>query len=168
VGLFGWWKDNHPRLVAWQVKDGTRLAVQPPPPGNPFTQTVVRPPYLAPGGIATNDALYTGQGSIGQGYPVDPDPGVVGFVRIFDEVHGGRFYIVESDSAIGPAADPGRSLSHAKIGAEYMLGLRLAPKTKAKGVASDEATEFESDTAHLSARSACRMGRGVTTSPAPG
>ena len=52
---------------------------------------------------------------------------------------GSRFYIVESDSAIGQVAtDPGRSLRHAKLGAEYMLGLRAGPKTQAVGVESDE------------------------------
>jgi hypothetical protein len=135
MDLFGWWKDHSHRLVAWHIKDGTRLVPQPLPPTNPFTQVVARPGFLT-----ATDALYTGEGSIAKGYPVDPDPGVVGFKRIFGDVgeKGSRFYIVESDSAIGPAADPGRSLRHAKLGAEYMLGLRAGPKTKAHGVESDE------------------------------
>jgi hypothetical protein len=63
----------------------------------------------------------------GQGYPVDPDPAVVGYRRIFDEVgqKGSRYYIVESDSGIGNAtSDPGRSLRHAKISIANMLALR--------------------------------------------
>jgi hypothetical protein len=36
------------------------------------------------------------------------------------------------------AADPGRSLRHAKLGAEYMLGLRAGPRTQAVGIESDE------------------------------
>ena len=134
--LFGWWKDHSHRLVAWHIKDGTRL-VPPPAPGvNPFTQVVARPGFITP-----TDALYTGEGSLGKGYPVDPDPGVVGFKRIFEDVgeKGARFYIVESDNAIGPVAtDPGRSLRHARLGAEYMLGLRAGPKSKAVGVDSGE------------------------------
>jgi sugar phosphate isomerase/epimerase len=135
VDLFGWWKDNWQRIVAWHIKDGIRLAPPPLPGVNPFTQTVARPGFITP-----TDALYTGEGSIGKGYPIDPDPGVVGFKRIFEDVgaKGSRFYIVESDSAIGPAADPGRSLRHAKLGAAYMLGLRAGPNTNAAGVVSDE------------------------------
>ena len=80
---WGWWQENHGRVVGWHIKDGTRLATQPLPPGNPFTQTVTRPPTFAPGGLANNDALYAGEGSIAQGYPVDPDPGMVGFDTLF-------------------------------------------------------------------------------------
>ena len=103
------------------------------PPTNPFTQVVVRPPTFAPGGppaLAANDALYTGEGTIAQGYPVDPDPGVVGFKKIFTSVDpkGSKFYLVESDNAPGPAADPGRSLRHAKLAIPYLLGLRGGAK----------------------------------------
>ena len=54
----------------------------------------------------------SGEGAIGQGYPVDPDPAVVGYKKLFDEIgeKGSRYYIVETDSGIGKAADPGRSL----------------------------------------------------------
>jgi hypothetical protein len=133
---WGWWQENHARVVGWHIKDGTRLATQPLPPGNPFTQTVTRPPTFAPGGLANNDALYTGEGSIGQGYPVDPDPGMVGFDQLFHktkkvEKGAPRFFIAESDNAIGPASDPGRSLRHAKLAAEYLLG-KKAPSWKAK------------------------------------
>jgi hypothetical protein len=127
---FGFWTANGKRIVAWHVKDGTRVVPQPAPPTNPFTQVTLRPPTFAPGGLANNDALYTGEGSIAKGYPVDPDPGVVGFKKIFTAVDpkGAKFYIVESDNAIGPATDPGRSLRHLKLAAPYLLGLRGAPK----------------------------------------
>ncbi len=143
---FEFWKANAHRLVGWHVKDGTRLASQPPPPTNPFTQTIVRPPTFAPGGLANNDALYAGEGTISRGYPVDPDPGVVGFKRIFDDVgaKGSKWSILETDSGIGPATDPGRSLRHAKLGSQYLLGLRAGPSTHAThGV--EEETVFESD-----------------------
>jgi hypothetical protein len=143
-----WWSANHDRVVAWHVKDGTRSAVQPLPPGNPFTQVVTRPPTFAPGGLAPNDALYTGEGSIAKGYPVDPDPGVVGFEQLFFDVKkqlkgGPRYYIVESDNAIGPAADLGRSVRHAKLGAMYMLGKKF-PGAKDKGDGT-EPSQSESD-----------------------
>ena len=38
------------------------------------------------GSPAGPDVIYAGEGSIGQGYPVDPDPAVVGYRRLFDEV----------------------------------------------------------------------------------
>jgi hypothetical protein len=143
---YGFWTQNAHRLVAWHIKDGTRIAPQPLPPTNPFTQVTTRPPTFAPGGLAPNDALYTGEGSLGQGYPVDPDPGVVGFKKLFKDVDvkGDKFYIVESDNAIGPASDPGRSLRHAKLGVAYLLGLRAAPTPHAH---SSEAGEpvFESE-----------------------
>jgi hypothetical protein len=140
--LFGWWKENFHRIVAWHIKDGTRLSPQPSPPTNPFTQTVARVGFP----LTPTDALYEGEGSIAQGYPIDPDPGVVGFKRIFDDVgaKGSRFYIAESDNAIGPAAtDPGRSLRHAKLAAQYLLGLRAGPKAHATSSVYDEQHEHE-------------------------
>ncbi len=136
---YGWWTGNSHRIAAWHVKDGTRLAVQPLPPTNPFTQVVTRPPTFAPGGLAPNDALYTGEGSIARGYPVDPDPAVVGFIKLFDDVgeKGSRFFILESDSAIGPATDPGRSLRHARLAVQYLLGLRAGPDIHAVSHATD-------------------------------
>ncbi|HXV35463.1 MAG TPA: twin-arginine translocation signal domain-containing protein [Gaiellaceae bacterium] len=127
--LFGWWKANYHRIVAWHIKDGTRLASMPAPPTNPFTQTVARPGFP----LTATDALYEGEGTIARGYPVDPDPAVVGFKRIFDDVgaKGSRFYMTESDNAIGPAAtDAGRSLRHAKLATQYLLGLRAGPKAQ--------------------------------------
>jgi hypothetical protein len=139
---FGWQKENYHRNVAWHVKDGTRLAVQPNPPTAPFTQTVTRAGFP----LGATDALYEGEGSIARGYPVDPDPAVVGFKRLFDEVgaKGSRFAIAESDNAIGPATDPGGSLRHAKLAAQYLLGLRAGPSAHAQS-SSDEGALHESD-----------------------
>ena len=122
----GFWKANSHRLVGWHIKDGNRLVPAPAAGVNPFTQTVSRPPTFVQGSAAGPDVVYSGEGSIGQGYPVDPDPAVVGYRRIFDEVgeKGSRFFIVESDSGIGNAADRGRSLRHAKVSIANMLGLR--------------------------------------------
>jgi hypothetical protein len=152
--LFGWWKANYHRIVSWHVKDGTRLAVQPLPPTNPFTQTIARAGFPLTNGT---DALYEGEGSIGQGFPVDPDPAVVGFKRIFEEVgaKGSRFYQAESDSAIGPPprpeindpGDPGRSLRHAKLAAQYLLGLRAAPEAQAESTVESEEVSMEHEMA---------------------
>ena len=106
----------------------------------------MRPPTFAPGGLANNDALYAGEGTISRGYPFDLDPAVVGFKRIFDDVKnkGPKWSILETDSGIGPATDPGRSLRHAKLGSQYLLGLRAGPSTHAShGV--EEETVFESE-----------------------
>lgn len=144
----GFWTTNSRRLVAWHVKDASRLVPAPAPGVNPFTQQVERPPTFVGNPSPTNigrDVIYSGEGSIGQGYPVDPDPGVVGYKRIFDDVgeKGSRFFIVESDSSIGTAADPGRSLRHAKISIANMLGLRGGYKGNGRSTVTDDA-EFES------------------------
>jgi hypothetical protein len=141
----GFWKANSHRLVGWHVKDGNRLVPAPAAGVNPFTQTVSRPPNFVTGQPAGPDVVYSGEGSLGQGYPVDPDPAVVGYRRIFDEVgeKGSRFFIVESDSGIGNAADRGRSLRHAKISIANMLGLRGGFQGKGTSDAPDGA-EFES------------------------
>ena len=133
------WKANSKRILAWHVKDGSRL-VPPPLPGvNPFTQTLVRAPGFT-------DAILSGEGSIGQGYPVDPDPAVVGYKKIFDEVgeKGSRYYVVETDSGLGQAQDPGRSLRHAKYSLQNMLGLRGGVKAKGRSTVADEA-DYESN-----------------------
>jgi sugar phosphate isomerase/epimerase len=136
---FGFWKANAHRLIGWHVKDGSRIVPPPPAGTNPFTQTIARTATFT-------DAIIVGEGSIGQGYPVDPDPAVVGFRRLFDEVgvKGAKWYLVESDSGPGPATDPGRSLRHAKLSAEYLLGLRAGSKGSGQSDASEPAT-FESD-----------------------
>ena len=134
-----YWKENSKRILAWHVKDGSRL-VPPPARGvNPFTQTLARTSTFT-------DAILAGEGSIGLGYPVDPDPAVVGYKRIFDEVgqKGSKFAIIESDSGPGPASDPGRSLRHAKYSLQNLLGLRGGVKAKGKSTVADEAS-FESD-----------------------
>ena len=140
-GALDFWKENSKRILAWHVKDGSRL-VPPPtnPTANPFTQVLQRTPTF-------QDAILAGEGSIGQGYPVDPDPAVVGFKTIFDEVgeKGSRYYIVETDSGLGGATDPGRSLRHAKYSLQNMLGLRGGVKAHGKSTVADEAT-YESDT----------------------
>ena len=134
------------RVVAWHVKDGSRLNPAPALTANPFTQTIVRPPQFT-GTPANNvDTIYTMEGSIGQGYPVDPDPAVLGFKRIFGEigVKGAHYAVIESDSGPGPASDPGRSLRHAKISAGNLLGLRGGVEPKRHSTVADEAT-YESD-----------------------
>ena len=132
--LPGWFFRNERRLLAWHIKDGSRLVPAPAPPTNPFTQTVQRTPTFV-------DVIYVLEGSIGQGYPVDPDPAVIGFKRLFDEVgqKGSRYYIVESDSGPGPADDPGRSLRHAKISLQNLLGLRSGTKGHPHSSVADEA-----------------------------
>jgi sugar phosphate isomerase/epimerase len=133
--LPGWFFRNERRLLAWHVKDGTRIVPQPAPPANPFTQTIQRTPTFV-------DALYTLEGSIGQGYPVDPDPAVIGFKRLFDEIgqKGSRYYIIESDSGPGPASDPGRSLRHAKISLQNLVGLRGGSKAHPHSTVVDDAS----------------------------
>jgi sugar phosphate isomerase/epimerase len=140
---FGFWTRNAHRLVAWHVKDGSRLVPQPAPPANPFTQTIARTATFT-------DAILAGEGSIGKGYPVDPDPAVVGFKKLFDEVavKGAKYYLIECDSGPGPAIDPGRSLRHAKFSAQNLLGLRAGPSAKAHSTVSEEApTESELEVA---------------------
>jgi hypothetical protein len=132
--LPGWFFRNEKRILAWHIKDGSRLVPQPAPPANPFTQTVQRTPTFV-------DAIYSLEGSIGQGYPVDPDPAVIGFKRLFDEMgqKGSRYYIIESDSGPGPASDPGRSLRHAKISLQNLLGLRGGSKGHPHSTVVDDA-----------------------------
>jgi sugar phosphate isomerase/epimerase len=111
------------RLIAWHIKDADRIPL-PAPGTNPFSQEHVRPTFPLNGGV---DVVYVGEGSIGQGYPADIDPAVLGFPETF-----GRFRLsspgwfhTESDAGPGPAAtDPGRSLRWAKVSARYMLSLR--------------------------------------------
>ena len=107
------------RLVAWHVKDGTRLAAAAEPAdGNPFTQTIARPPTSPRAGSRTTTPCTTGEGSIAQGYPVDPTrPSSASSGSSTSRREGRPPLIAESDSAIGPAADPGRSLRHIKLAA---------------------------------------------------
>ena len=114
------------RMIAWHIKDADRI-IPPPAPGvNPFTQTRLRPGFPLNNGV---DVVYVGEGAVGQGYPVDPDPEVLGFQEQFDrfELMPPKWFHAESDSGPGPAAtDPGRSLRWAKVSAAYLRDLREA------------------------------------------
>ena len=141
----GWLQRNEKRLVAWHAKDGSRLSPPPAAGANPFTQTTLRPPVFT-GTPANNvDTIYALEGSLSRGYPVDPDPAVIGWKRIFGEMgaKGEHFVIVESDSGPGPASDLGRSLRHAKVSAMNLFGFR-AGVTKKTSTVADEAV-YESD-----------------------
>ena len=112
------------RLIAWHAKDADRIIPLPAPGINPFTQTRARPGFPVNGGV---DVVYVGEGSISQGYPVDPDPEVLGYAEQFDrfELSSPGWFHAESDSGPGPAAtDAGRSLRWAKVTAKYLLDLR--------------------------------------------
>jgi sugar phosphate isomerase/epimerase len=112
------------RLIAWHIKDADRVIPLPAPGVNPFTQTRARAGFPLNGGI---DVVYVGEGSIARGYPVDPDPEVIGFQDQFDrfELSSPGWFHAESDSGPGPAAvDPGRSLRWAKVSARYLRDLR--------------------------------------------
>jgi sugar phosphate isomerase/epimerase len=117
--------DRQNRLIAWHVKDADRIIPLPAPGTNPFTQTRTRPGFPLNGGV---DVVYVGEGSIAHGYPVDPDPAVLGYQEQFDrfELSPPGWFHNESDSGPGPASDPGRSLRWAKVSARYMLSLREA------------------------------------------
>jgi sugar phosphate isomerase/epimerase len=112
------------RLIAWHAKDADRIIPLPAAGTNPFTQQRARPGFPLNGGI---DVVYVGEGSIANGYPVDPDPEVIGYQEQFDrfELSSPGWFHAESDSGPGPAAtDPGRSLRWAKVSAKYLLALR--------------------------------------------
>ena len=111
------------RLIAWHVKDADRIIPLPPPGTNPFTQERARAGFPLNGGT---DVVYVGEGSIGKGYPVDPDPEVIGFPDTFARypLSDPGWFNTESDLGPGPATDPGRSLRWAKVSAKYMLAVR--------------------------------------------
>ena len=112
------------RLIAWHAKDADRVIPLPAPGVNPFTQQRARPGFPLNGGI---DVVYVGEGSISQGYPVDPDPEVLGYGVQFDhfELASPGWFHAESDSGPGPAAiDPGRSLRWTKVSAVYLRNLK--------------------------------------------
>ena len=94
------WKANAHRILAWHVKDGSRLV---PPPAR---REPVHPDARAGAEVHGRDP--PGEGSIGQGYPVDPDPAVVGYKRIFDEVaeKGSRYYDHRATAAPARRATP--------------------------------------------------------------
>ena len=137
--FYGFWTTNAHRIIGWHAKDGSRLVPAPAPGVNPFTQTIQRTPTFT-------DAIVALEGSIGNGYPVDPDPAVPGFKKLFQDVgsKGSHYVFVESDSGPGPATDPGRSLRHAKISAQNLLGLRGGTSAKHQSSSSEE-SPFESE-----------------------
>jgi sugar phosphate isomerase/epimerase len=112
------------RLIAWHAKDADRVIPLPAPGTNPFTQTRARAGFPLNNGV---DVVYVGEGSISRGYPVDPDPEVIGYQDQFNrfELSSPGWFHAESDSGPGPAAtDPGRSLRWAKVSAVYLRDLR--------------------------------------------
>jgi sugar phosphate isomerase/epimerase len=112
------------RLIAWHAKDADRIIPLPAPGMNPFTQTRTRAGFPLNDGV---DVVYVGEGAVGRGYPVDPDPEVIGFQEMFERyrLSSPGWFLTESDSGPGPAAtDPGRSLRWAKESAQWMLSVR--------------------------------------------
>ena len=94
------------RLIAWHAKDADRIIPLPAPGTNPFTQTRTRPGFPLNDGT---DVVYVGEGSIGKGYPVDPDPEVIGYpdhLRPLRLSNPGWFH-AECDLGPGPAHRPG-------------------------------------------------------------
>jgi len=114
------------RIIAWHAKDADRIVPLPGPGISPFTQTRSRPGFGLNGGV---DVVYVGEGSVSQGYPVDPDPQVLGYAKMFDRYELGQpgWFHTESDEGPGPAGDAGRSLRWAKVSARSMLDLRAIP-----------------------------------------
>jgi sugar phosphate isomerase/epimerase len=111
------------RLIAWHIKDADRVRPMPAAGTSPFTQERARAGFPLNNGT---DVVYVGEGSIGRGYPVDPDTEVLGFRETFTRygLSDPGWFNTESDSGPGPATDPGRSLRWAKVSAAYMLRLR--------------------------------------------
>jgi sugar phosphate isomerase/epimerase len=119
----GWYRRlaQQKRLIAWHIKDADRIPL-PPAGTNPFSQQHVRPLFPLNGGV---DVVYAGEGSIGQGYPCDVDPEVIGYPEMFQRyrLSDPGWFHAESDNGPGPATDPGRSLRWAKISAAYLRSL---------------------------------------------
>jgi hypothetical protein len=116
--------DAQDRLIAWHIKDSNRtLKLQDTSGVAPYSQNVTRPGFFN-----NPDAVNVGEGTVGRGYPVDPDPEVLGYQKTFTRfrLSDPRWFVCESDNAIGNAADPGKSLRHAKLAAQYMLSLQKA------------------------------------------
>jgi sugar phosphate isomerase/epimerase len=121
----GWYRRlaDQGRLIAWHIKDADRIPLPATPDSNPFSQTHVRPTFPLNGGV---DVVYVGEGSIGQGYPCDVDPEVLGFPETFRRyrLSDPGWFHAESDNGPGSAtADPGRSLRWAKVSAAYLRSL---------------------------------------------
>jgi sugar phosphate isomerase/epimerase len=121
------------RVMGWHIKDGFRNTAQrgtwvggpPESGGSPYFQTFLRTPTFT-------DTIVSGEGDLGAGPgPSHPnaDPDCPGFKYMFENLGGHqRLYLIESDSGPGPttgaAADPGRSLRHAKASAAELLSWR--------------------------------------------
>jgi hypothetical protein len=125
------------RFNGFHFKDGNRIVPFVAPPGQPFTQVVTK----TVDGISVTDAVNDGEGSIGIGYPTDPDQANPGFRSFFTQVQRAApsykdalQYITETDNGpgplTGPGADPGRSLRWSRTSAEYMLKLRQTSKAQ--------------------------------------
>ncbi len=113
--------DAQNRLISWHIKDSVRTLPLQTTGVNPFSQTHTRAGFFA-----NPDVVYVGEGTVGQGYPVDPDPQVWGFQNTFTRftLSDPGWFVPESDGAVGGTADPGRSLRHAKLAAAYLRNLR--------------------------------------------
>src|SRR5215212_1104104 len=133
ISVWGLAQAQQRRVLGWHIKDGFRNTAQrgtwvggPPETGGaPYTQTFQRTATFT-------DAIVSGEGDLGAGpgaaHP-NADPDCPGFKTMFEDLGGHqRLYLIESDSgpgpATGPAADPGRSLRHAKASAAALLALR--------------------------------------------
>ena len=87
------------RLIAWHIKDADRIIPLPPPGTNPFTQERSRSGFPLNNGT---DVVYVGEGSIGRGYPVDPDPEVRGFQATFTRFGLSNPGWFNTESDLGP------------------------------------------------------------------
>ena len=81
--------------------------------------------------------MYVGEGSVGRGYPVDPDPEVIGFQETFTRfgLSDPGWFNTESDLGPGPATDPGRSQRWVKVSASYPLESARAIAARATSTA---------------------------------
>ena len=120
---FKWVLSDDKRFIAYHLKDGDRNVRL----GWAARRWAVHPEQAAAGGTTTIDGIASGEGEIGLGHPGDAKwQESVGFVKWVEKPDGRyvRLHLIESDGAVGGAADPARSLRHAWISAEIMTGLR--------------------------------------------
>ena len=116
-----WVLSDGRRVIAFHLKDGDRnLSWAGPPSGGPYIQNKPRP------GTTTIDGIASGEGEVGLGHPGDEKwQASAGFETfIFKGQKDRRQQIIESDGAVGGAADQARSLRHATISAKIMTGPR--------------------------------------------
>jgi hypothetical protein len=132
ISVWGLAQAQRRRVLGWHIKDGFRNTAQtgtwvggPPESGGaPYFQTFQRTATFT-------DAIVSGEGDLGAGpgaaHP-NADPDCPGFRYMFSNLGAQRLYLIESDSGPGPAtgaaADPGRSLRHAKASAAALLSWR--------------------------------------------